>query len=176
MQRWGMVVLGDWLLVLWILSRLWIILHGDMEFGNFKVINSSYTYGIFQQQIVDGYQQEFPDYWLSFGNAWEIQRLDVSYDVKFRGHVIRHELDDGKESYSWESSEKVVAVAYDYPIPGYGTHNTINIRLWSSKPVKEFDLASFNAGNYDKSVEEQKAAENITSVLYPNDNHYSGKE
>ena len=135
-----------------------------------------YSYGIFQQQIVDGYQQEFPDYWLSFGNAWEIPRLDVSYDVKFRGHVIRHETPDGKEKFTWESAEKVVAVAYDYPIPGYGTHNTINIRLWSSKPVKEFDLASFNAGNYDKSVEEQKAAENITSVLYPNDNHYSGKE
>ena len=148
-----------------------------MGFGIcFSSLEFRYSYGIFQQQIVDGYQQEFPDYWLSFGNAWEIQRLDVSYDVKFKGHVVRHELPGGKERFTWESAEKIVAVAYDYPIPGYGTNNTINIRLWSSKPVREFDLASFNAGNFDKSVEEQKAAENITSVLYPNDNHYSGKE
>jgi starch phosphorylase len=134
-----------------------------------------YSYGIFQQRLVDGYQQEYPDYWLTFGNAWEIPRLDVAYDVRFRGQVIRHVDAKGKERFTWESNEGVVAVAYDYPIPGYKTNNTINIRLWSSKPKREFDLASFNEGNYDKSVEEQKAAENITSVLYPNDNHYSGK-
>ncbi|ORY48562.1 glycosyl transferase [Rhizoclosmatium globosum] len=106
-----------------------------------------YQYGIFQQRIMDGYQTEFPDYWLNFGNPWEIERLDVCYEIR----------------------------SADIPIPGYDTKNCINIRLWSSKPTKEFDFASFNDGNYDKSVEEQKAAENITAVLYPNDNHMVGK-
>ncbi|TPX34591.1 glycogen phosphorylase [Synchytrium microbalum] len=134
-----------------------------------------YTYGIFQQRIIDGYQVEFPDYWLNFGNPWEVERLDVSYDVRFRGYVNKLQASDGSARYSWEGGEKVIAVAYDYPIPGFGTNNTINIRLWSAKPTREFDFASFNDGNYDKSVEEQKAAENITSVLYPNDNHMVGK-
>ncbi|KAI8925852.1 glycosyl transferase [Entophlyctis helioformis] len=134
-----------------------------------------YTYGIFQQRIVDGYQTEYPDYWLAFGNPWEIQRLDVAYEVRFRGFVNKYTDSQGKTRFLWEGGEKVMAIAYDYPIPGYGTKNTINIRLWSSKPKTEFDFASFNDGNYDKSVEEQKGAENITSVLYPNDNHLVGK-
>ncbi|OAJ43251.1 hypothetical protein BDEG_26623 [Batrachochytrium dendrobatidis JEL423] len=134
-----------------------------------------YTYGIFQQRIVDGYQTEYPDYWLAFGNPWEIQRLDVAYEIRFRGHVNKYSDDQGNPRFSWEGGEKVIAIAYDYPIPGFGTKNTINIRLWSSKPTTEFDFASFNEGNYDKSVEEQKGAENITSVLYPNDNHTVGK-
>jgi glycogen phosphorylase len=134
-----------------------------------------YTYGIFKQHIVDGYQTEFPDYWLTFGNPWEIPRVDVFYDIKFKGHVTKTIDGNGNTKYSTEGAERVMAVAYDYPIPGFGTKNTINIRLWSSKPNREFDLASFNEGNYDKSVEEQKSAENITSVLYPNDNHSVGK-
>ncbi|KAI8805271.1 glycosyl transferase [Cladochytrium replicatum] len=135
-----------------------------------------YTYGIFQQRIHDGYQAEYPDYWLNFGNPWEIQRLDIWYDIRFRGYVNKVFDTDGNPRYTWEGGEKVVAVAYDYPIPGFDTKNTINIRLWSSKPKKEFDFGLFNEGNYDKSVEEQKAAENITSVLYPNDNHMVGKQ
>ncbi|KAJ1336513.1 hypothetical protein BSLG_007297 [Batrachochytrium salamandrivorans] len=134
-----------------------------------------YTYGIFQQRVVDGYQTEYPDYWLAFGNPWEIQRLDVAYEIRFRGYVNKYYDDQGTPRFSWEGGEKVIAIAYDYPIPGFGTKNTINIRLWSSKPTTEFDFASFNEGNYDKSVEEQKGAENITSVLYPNDNHMVGK-
>ncbi|OUM62181.1 glycosyltransferase family 35 protein [Piromyces sp. E2] len=134
-----------------------------------------YNYGIFKQLIVDGYQTEFPDYWLNFGNPWEIERLDVSYEVRFRGYVNKVTEEDGTISYVWEGGEKVVAVAYDVPIPGYGTMNTINIRLWSAKPAREFDFAMFNDGNYEKAVEEQKSAENITSVLYPNDNHMVGK-
>ncbi|KAI9013003.1 glycosyl transferase [Gaertneriomyces semiglobifer] len=134
-----------------------------------------YEYGIFQQRIMDGYQTEYPDYWLTFGNPWEIQRLDVSYDVRFRGYVDKYTDDQGCPRYRWEGGEKVAAVAYDYPIPGFGTKNCINIRLWSSQPKKEFDFASFNEGNYDKSVEDQKSAQNITSVLYPNDNHMVGK-
>lgn len=133
-----------------------------------------YQYGIFQQRIIDGYQVEFPDYWLNFGSQWEIQRLDVNYEVRFRGFVTKIQEGD-RLRYVWEGGEKVVAVAHDYPIPGFNTKNTINIRLWSSKPKKEFDFASFNDGQYDKAVEEQKNAENISSVLYPNDNFMAGK-
>ncbi|KAJ3281741.1 Non-essential glycogen phosphorylase, partial [Blyttiomyces sp. JEL0837] len=124
-----------------------------------------YTYGIFQQRIMDGYQTEFPDYWLNFGNPWEIPRLDIKYEVRFRGFVSKVTDSTGRARFVWEGGDKVLAVAYDNPIPGYDTKNCINIRLWSSKPTQEFDFASFNEGNYDKSVEEQKSAENITSVL-----------
>ncbi|KAI8817116.1 glycosyl transferase [Fimicolochytrium jonesii] len=134
-----------------------------------------YEYGIFQQKIIDGYQAEYPDYWLTADNPWQLTRLDVTYDVLFRGSVEKYTDAKGRQRWRWDSSEKVVAVANDYPIPGCGTQNCINIRLWSSKPKKEFDFASFNDGNYDKSVEEQKSAANITSVLYPNDNHLVGK-
>lgn len=135
-----------------------------------------YTYGIFQQQIINGCQVEFPDYWLTFGNPWEVPRLDVVYDVNFYGTVNRYTDGVGRDRWEWKPAETVEAVAYDVPIPGYDTRTTINIRLWSSKPTKEFDLKSFNEGNYQKSVEEQQKAENITSVLYPNDNTMAGKE
>lgn len=95
-----------------------------------------YQYGIFQQRITDGYQTEFPDYWLTAGNPWEIERLDVNYEVRFRGHVSRTVDAAGNPQFTWEGGEKVVAVAYDYPIPGYDTNNCINIRLWSSKPQR----------------------------------------
>jgi len=94
-----------------------------------------YTFGMFQQRINDGFQIEFPDYWLNYGNPWEVPRLDVEYEVNFRGSVIRN-VSDGKVKWSWEGSEKVQAVAYDMPIPAYGNVNCINIRLWSSKPHK----------------------------------------
>lgn len=135
-----------------------------------------YTYGIFKQEIIGGCQVEFPDYWLTFGNPWEVPRLDVVYEVGFYGAVDKYTDGLGRERYRWARGETVEAVAHDVPIPGYGTRNTINIRLWSSKPIKEFDLKSFNEGNYQKSVEEQQKAENITSVLYPNDNTMAGKE
>lgn len=137
-----------------------------------------YTYGIFQQQIRDGYQLEVPDCWLTLGNPWEVERLDVSYTVRFYGQVIKSKNTAGQLCYRWEGGEVVEAVAYDVPIPGFDTKSTINIRLWSSKPVRHhtFDLNSFNEGNYQKSVEQQQRAEHITSVLYPNDNTMAGKE
>jgi starch phosphorylase len=136
-----------------------------------------YNYGIFEQRIIDGYQNEHPDYWLTFGNPWEIQRLDIAYNVAFGGKVITSTLPGRKTPlHTWEASERVVAIAYDYPIPGFGTETTMNIRLWSSKPNVEFDFASFNAGEYENAVSEQTRAENITSCLYPNDNHYIGKQ
>lgn len=131
-----------------------------------------YQYGIFQQQIIAGQQAEFPDYWLNFGNAWEVPRMDVCYEVRFYGTASK----DSDSKARWNNYEIVEAVAYDVPIPGFKTTTTINIRLWGSKPQKRFDLQSFNEGNYQKSVEEQQRAEHITSVLYPNDNTMAGKE
>ncbi|KAF0483239.1 glycosyl transferase [Gigaspora margarita] len=135
-----------------------------------------YTYGIFQQRLNDGYQVEFPDYWLNFDNPWELPRLDVTVDVQFGGSVNKYTDEDGRVRHVWEGNDVIKAVAYDVPIPGYGTKNCINIRLWSSKPKRQFDLGRFNAGEYEQAVQEQMQAENITAVLYPNDNHMVGKE
>ncbi|CAG8452694.1 26614_t:CDS:10 [Dentiscutata erythropus] len=135
-----------------------------------------YTYGIFQQRLKDGYQVEFPDYWLNFDNPWELARLDVVVDIQFGGSVNEYTDEKGRTRYLWESNDVVKAVAYDVPIPGYGTKNCINIRLWNSKPKRQFDLGRFNEGQYEQAVQEQMQAENITAVLYPNDNHMVGKE
>eukprot|EP00834_Sanchytrium_tribonematis_P005983 NODE_404_length_8016_cov_1.092965.p1 type:complete len:802 gc:universal NODE_404_length_8016_cov_1.092965:6267-3862(-) len=135
-----------------------------------------YNYGIFKQKIIQGYQCEFPDFWLNVSNPWEVARFDVSYEVRFYGHVTKIEEKDGKVRYKWEGGETIQAVAYDVPIPGYKNKTCLNIRLWSSKPNRQFDLQSFNAGDYEQSVREQQRAESITSVLYPNDNHMLGKE
>jgi starch phosphorylase len=136
-----------------------------------------YNYGIFKQLIRNGAQVEVPDYWLTFGNPWEIERVDVVYPVRYYGHV-RKETDPatGRERSVWDGGEIVQAIAYDNPIPGYDTWNTINLRLFKSAPAREFDLASFNTGDYMKAVEQRQRAENITHVLYPNDSSYVGKE
>lgn len=134
-----------------------------------------YTYGMFHQKIKDGHQHEFPDYWLAHGNPWEVERMDVVQPVRFFGHVVEKVV-DGVQKSVWEGGEEVLAVAYDIPIPGYRTFNTLNIRLWGATPSKEFDLENFNKGDFYKSVEERRKAETITHVLYPNDNTEKGKE
>ena len=134
-----------------------------------------YDYGIFRQKIYKGYQLEVPDYWLSQMNPWEIERSDVSYDIAFYGHVETYN-DHGIERKKWIPGEIVKSVAYDTPIPGYDTFNTINLRLWRSRPSTEFDFQSFNRGDYFKAIEARQRAEYITSVLYPNDSTDSGKE
>ncbi|KAK9321420.1 glycosyl transferase [Lipomyces orientalis] len=135
-----------------------------------------YQYGIFKQRIVDGYQVESPDYWLTFSNPWEIPRYEIQIDVMFYGYTRKYTNDDGKVVHVWEGGEQVQAVAYDVPVPGYGTETTNNLRLWASKPTREFDFEKFNAGDYESSVRESQKAETISAVLYPNDNFYSGKE
>ncbi|OBZ90239.1 Glycogen phosphorylase 1 [Choanephora cucurbitarum] len=137
-----------------------------------------YQYGIFKQLInSEGYQTEMPDYWLSSdGNPWEFPRSDIRYEVQFYGYVATKVNERGESRLSWEGGERVQAMAYDVPIPGFDTKSCGNIRLWSSKSLKTFDFASFNDGDYDRSVADQKNAENLTSVLYPNDNHLVGKE
>lgn len=127
-----------------------------------------YTYGMFRQEIFQGWQAEIPDLWLKFGNPWEITRFDVKYPVRFYGYA--------SENGTWEGGESVIALAHDNPIPGFRTSNTINLRLWSSEPASEFDLSAFNDGSYYKALEKRQSAETISSVLYPNDNTPEGKE
>ncbi|KAI2635400.1 glycosyltransferase family 35 protein [Xylaria nigripes] len=135
-----------------------------------------YRYGIFKQEIIDGYQVEVPDYWLDF-NPWEFPRHDVTVDVQFHGHVRKRQDENGRTVAIWEDGEIVTAVAYDVPTPGYDTPSTNNLRLWSSKAASgEFDFQKFNNGDYESSVADQQRAETISAVLYPNDNLDRGKE
>jgi starch phosphorylase len=133
-----------------------------------------YDYGIFRQEIKDGYQVENPDYWLAKGNPWEIERSDVTYPVRFFGSFTKSGAAPGVAN--WYGGETVIAMAYDTPVPGFNTYNTNRLRLWRSRPGNEFDLQKFNDAQYDKSIMERQRAEYITSVLYPNDSTWEGKE
>lgn len=137
----------------------------------------NYQYGIFKQKIVDGYQVEVPDDWLKYSNPWEIQRQEIQIPVHFHGSVYE-DYDEklGRKKKVWVGGEQVLAVAADYPVPGYNTTNTNNLRLWNARPTQDFDFAKFNAGDYQLSVAASQKAESITSVLYPNDNFLQGKE
>ncbi|HZV98434.1 MAG TPA: glycogen/starch/alpha-glucan phosphorylase [Methylophilaceae bacterium] len=134
-----------------------------------------YEYGMFRQSIEKGQQIENPDNWLRYGNIWEFQRPEHTYLVKFFGSVVEFPSAKGVEHH-WVDAEHVVAMAYDVPIPGYGTETVNNLRLWAAKATREFDLRHFNDGNYEKAVEERNGTENISKVLYPNDTSASGRE
>jgi starch phosphorylase len=135
-----------------------------------------YEYGIFKQLIEDGYQVETPDYWLKYGNPWEIERFEIQIPIDFYGHVEHYTDDQGIRKSKWIPGERVLAIAYDFPVPGYKTDNVNNLRLWSAHPTTEFDFEKFNAGDYENSVLQQQRAESISAVLYPNDNFDAGKE
>ncbi|MBE6381754.1 MAG: glycogen/starch/alpha-glucan phosphorylase [Lentisphaerae bacterium] len=133
-----------------------------------------YDYGIFRQKIVDGNQVEEPDRWLKDGYPWEMARPEYSQIVHFGGHV-EYATIKGRQQWLWVPAEQVEGVPYDLPIVGY--NNAVNsLRLWSAKAVDEFDLADFNKGSYVEAVESKVLAENLTKVLYPNDNTMAGKE
>jgi starch phosphorylase len=134
-----------------------------------------YNFGIFKQSIVNGNQIEIPDYWLGDRNPWEIERSDLTYQVYFGGHVQK-EHRDGREVSTWVHSDVVLAKAFDNPIPGFQTRNTINLRLWKSIPDKKFDFHKFNSGDYYGVIDSTQDAEMITSVLYPNDATQNGRE
>ncbi len=135
-----------------------------------------YEYGIFNQEIENGYQIEKPDNWLRYGCPWEIMRPEHTYVIKFNGTVHSFADNKGKVCYQWIDTEEVLAVAFDVPIPGYGNDTVNNLRLWQAKSTNDFDFQSFNRGDYIKAVEEKNSSENISKVLYPNDNSHSGKE
>ena len=134
-----------------------------------------YEYGIFRQVIQNCEQKEFPDYWLTKGNPWEIMRLDTQFKVRFYGYC-KDEWKNGKKVRAWTGGEEVVAVAYDTAVPGFNTFNCNTLRLWKSFPSNEFNFEEFNKGEHQSAMAERDQASYITSVLYPNDNSMSGKE
>lgn len=135
-----------------------------------------YRYGIFEQKIVDGYQVEAPDEWLKNGNPFEIRRPEYGSEIKFGGYVRVAKDENGREKFIHENYQSVLAIPYDVPIVGYGNSTANTLRLWDAEAVKGFDLQMFDKGNYDKAVEAANLAKTIVEVLYPNDNHYKGKE
>lgn len=136
-----------------------------------------YKYGMFKQKIENGYQVEVPDNWLKYGNPFEIRRPEYAQIVKFGGYV-RIEWDNEKKCnrFIQDGYQAVRAVPYDMPVVGYGNNVVNSLRIWDAEAVDEFNLDSFDKGDYLKAVEQQNLAKNIVEVLYPNDNHYSGKE
>ena len=135
-----------------------------------------YEYGMFNQRIEGGRQIEHPDNWLRYGNPWEFPRAEVLYPVAFGGKVIKFNDDRGELRYQWVDTDDVMAMAYDTPIPAYGSSTTNNMRLWSAKASRDFDLRYFNEGNYIKAVAEKNESENLSKVLYPDDTTQMGQE
>ena len=135
-----------------------------------------YRYGMFKQKIRDGYQVEAPDNWLKDGNPFELRRPEYAKEVRFGGN-IRVEYDEtGKTHFVQENYESVMAIPYDYPIVGYGNHIVNTLRIWDAEAIVDFQLDSFDRGDYHKAVEQENLAKNIVEVLYPNYNHIAGKE
>ena len=135
-----------------------------------------YRYGMFKQEIRDGYQVEVPDVWLADGNPFELRRPEYAKEVKFGGYVNVHVDEKGRNNFVQEGYQSVKAIPYDMPIVGYGNGIVNTLRIWDAQPVECFQLDSFDKGDYQKAVEQENLAKNIVEVLYPNDNHYAGKE
>ncbi len=135
-----------------------------------------YRYGMFKQQIRDGYQVEVPDNWLENGNPFELRRPEYAKEIKFGGYVNVRVDENGRNNYFQEGYQSVKAIPYDMPIVGYGNSIVNTLRIWDAEPVDVFRLDSFDKGDYQKAVEQENLARNIVEVLYPNDNHYAGKE
>ncbi len=135
-----------------------------------------YEYGMFNQRIDNGQQVEHPDNWLRYGNPWEFPRPEVLYQVKFHGRVVNYADEHGQARFHWVDSDDVMAMAHDYPIPGYDTETVNNMRLWAAKSTRDFDLGYFNEGNYIRAVEDKNESENLSKVLYPDDTTEMGRE
>ena len=135
-----------------------------------------YRYGMFKQEIRDGYQVEVPDNWLVDGNPFELRRPEYAKIVKFGGYVNVHIDENGRSNFVQEGYQSVKAIPYDLPIVGYGNGIVNTLRIWDAEAVECFQLDSFDKGDYQKAVEQENLARNIVEVLYPNDNHYAGKE
>ena len=135
-----------------------------------------YEYGMFLQAVDKGWQVEHPDNWLRYGNPWEFPRPEVLHHVKFGGRVVEYRDEKGLARHHWVDTEDVMAMAYDSPIPGYDTSTVNNMRLWSAKASRDFDLKYFNEGNYIRAVEDKNSSENLSKVLYPDDSTAMGRE
>jgi starch phosphorylase len=135
-----------------------------------------YEFGIFEQDLRDGWQVERTDKWLRFGNPWEVARPEWSQDVKFGGHTETYTDDQDRYRVRWVPDREVLGVPYDTPILGYQVNTANTLRLWKAEAIESFDFSVFNQGNYYGAVEEKVASENLTKVLYPNDEKLAGKQ
>ena len=135
-----------------------------------------YKYGMFKQEIRDGYQKEVPDDWLKNGNPFEIRRDEYAKEVRFGGYTVVEQDANGRSHYIQKGYQAVRAIPYDLPIVGYGNNVVNTLRIWDAEPVTAFDLEDFGRGDYRKAVESENLARNIVEVLYPCDDHYAGKE
>lgn len=134
-----------------------------------------YEYGIFEQDIENGYQVERADNWLRNGNPWDLMRRNLTYKVKFYGRTETYDKGNGELGFKWVDTENVLAIAYDVPVPGYKNQTVNNLRLWQAKADIDFEFADFNKGNYIESVSKKNDSETISKVLYPNDTYVEGK-
>ncbi|OFX09034.1 MAG: glycogen phosphorylase [Alphaproteobacteria bacterium RIFOXYD12_FULL_60_8] len=135
-----------------------------------------YEFGMFTQRIEHGEQVEHPENWLRYGNPWEFERPSVIYPVHFGGRIVCFKQPDGDQKCEWVDTDEVIAEAYDMPISGYKSGSIANLRLWSAKSSRDFDLRYFNEGNYVDAVREKTHSENLSKVLYPNDANMHGQE
>ena len=136
-----------------------------------------YHYGMFKQKIKDGYQVETPDNWLKNGNPFELRRDEYAKEVRFGGTIrVEYNEQEQRNYYIQENYESVLAIPYDMPVVGYGNHVVNTLRIWDAQAITEFKLDEFDRGEYHKAIEQENLAKNIVEVLYPNDNHYAGKE
>ncbi|WP_316975827.1 glycogen/starch/alpha-glucan phosphorylase [Shumkonia mesophila] len=135
-----------------------------------------YEFGMFNQRIEKGQQVEQPENWLRYGNPWEFERPNVIYPVRFNGRILTFKGADGREQCHWVDTENVIAMAFDVPMSGFRSRTVTNLRLWSARSTREFDLGTFNEGNYVEAVREKTLSENLSKVLYPNDATAVGQE
>ena len=136
-----------------------------------------YHYGMFKQKIQNGYQIEVPDNWLKNGYPFELRRPEYAKEVHFGGYVkVEYDPEKGGNKFIHEGYQAVKAIPYDMPITGYDNDVVNTLRIWDAEPIVDFELDSFDKGDYKKAVEQENLARNIVEVLYPNDNHYAGKE
>jgi glycogen phosphorylase len=135
-----------------------------------------YEFGIFDQQIKDGWQVEITDKWLRYGNPWEIARPEWSTEVKLGGHTVPYTDEQGRYRVRWYPDRVINGIPYDTPILGYKTQTAVTLRLWAAEAIESFDFASFNSGNYYGAVDSKISSENISKVLYPNDELMQGKQ
>lgn len=135
-----------------------------------------YEFGMFEQKIENLMQQEYPDNWLRFGNPWEIGRTEKRHKVHFMGRINNYQDKEGNNHSEWVDTETVIALGYDIPIPGYRTDTVNTLKLWAASSTRQFNLQTFNAGDYIGAIINKSQSETISKVLYPNDNNYEGKE
>lgn len=136
-----------------------------------------YRYGMFKQKIENGFQVEKPDNWLKNGNPFELRREEYAKEIRFGGDIrFERDPETGRDKFIQENYASVLAIPYDMPIVGYGNNTVNTLRIWDAKAIVDFSLDSFDRGDYHKAVEQENLAKNIVEVLYPNDNHYAGKE